>query len=108
MPVQKMTPTELKNRLDAGENVLVIDVRNPYELELSSVEGFKHIEMSEIPDRINEIPKDQPVVFICRSGNRSLQVANFLVRKGFDNLFNLEGGILAWARDVDSSLPLNY
>lgn len=107
---QSITPTELKQRLDAGENLRVIDVRMPWELEVSHVDFAENIVMDEIPTRLHEIPRDQPLVLMCRSGSRSYQVAAFLENQGWSSqqLYNLEGGILAWAREVDPSLPKNY
>ena len=108
--IQEITPHELKDRLDDGEDILVIDVREPWELEVSKVDFAEHMVMNTIPGRIDDIPDDKHVVFICRSGNRSYQVAMFLVQNGWDPeyLHNLDGGILAWARDIDPSLPTNY
>lgn len=108
--INGITPTELKIRLDANEKLLVIDVRLPEELEVSSVDFTTHIPMQEITQHLDEIPKDQPVVFLCRSGVRSMQVAQYLVQNGWEaeNLLNLDGGILRWAKDVDPSLPEHY
>jgi rhodanese-related sulfurtransferase len=110
MPISSITPLELKARLDAGEDIVVIDVRNDFELDISSVDFAKQIVLQELPSRVDEVPDDKPVVFICRSGSRSMQAAMFMMGQGWDadNLINLEGGILAWARDVDPSLPTNY
>lgn len=110
MNIGKINALELKKRLDAGEDLLVIDVRMPWELEISSVDFAQHIVLNELPGRTSEIPKDKNIVFICRSGSRSMQACLFLASQGWeaDKLFNLEGGILGWARDVDPSLPLTY
>lgn len=107
MPIQNMTPQQLKTRLDAGEDMLVIDVRNPYELEIASVDFAKHIVLNELPDSLDEIPKDKPIVLLCRSGSRSMQAAYFLANEGWDenNLFNVQGGIIAWSREIDPSIP---
>lgn len=108
--IGSMTPLELKARLDAGEDLLVIDVRNDWELEISSVDFATHIVLFDLPQRADEVPMDRPVVFICRSGNRSLQAAYFLANNGWpaENMYNLEGGILRWAREVDPTLPMSY
>jgi adenylyltransferase/sulfurtransferase len=108
--INEITPTELKARLDANVEILVIDVRQPWELEVSTVDFTTHIEMTQIPQHINEIPKDKPIVLMCRSGVRSMKVAEFLSRSGWpsENLLNLEGGILAWAQEIDPTLPENY
>jgi rhodanese-related sulfurtransferase len=108
--IQSIVPNDLKIRLDAGEDIAVIDVRQDWELEVSSLGFAKQIVLNELPVRADEIPQDKPVVFICRSGNRSMQAAQFFAVQGWpvENLYNLEGGILRWARDVDPSLPTNY
>lgn len=108
--IVNISPSDLKARLDAGEDILVIDVRNPFELEISSVDFAQHIVLDELPERLNEIPKDREVVLMCRSGGRSMQACKFLIAQGWpeENLINLEGGILAWAQEVDSSLPTYY
>jgi rhodanese-related sulfurtransferase len=88
--------------------VVVIDVRNDWELEVSSLEFARQIVMDNIPSSLDEIPKDKPVVLICRTGNRSWQVANFLVQKGWDQakVFNLEGGINGWAMEIDPDIQM--
>lgn len=110
MPVRNIRPRELKAWLDAGEDVVVIDVRQPEELEISSLDFARHIVLHELPDRLDEIPEDKTVVFICRSGGRSMHAAYFLANQGWDEnkLVNLDGGILAWAQEVDPSLPKFY
>ena len=108
MAVENITPTELKAKLDAGEDLVVIDVRNQWELDISSVDFANHIVLNELPDRMDEVPEDKPVVLMCRSGGRSMQAANFLAANGYENLINLQGGILGWAQDVDPSLPQDY
>lgn len=108
--IQDITPQELKDKLDNGEDIVVIDVREPWELDISKVDFAEHIVMNTIPQRIDDIPEDKPVVFICRSGGRSMQVALFMAQNGWDPeyLYNLQGGILAWARDIDPTLPTHY
>ncbi|NJL94387.1 MAG: rhodanese-like domain-containing protein [Anaerolineae bacterium] len=110
MIIGSMTPQQLKQYLDAGDPVVVIDVRNPWELEISQMAFARLIVLDELPERMDEIPKDQMVVLVCRSGGRSQMAGDFLATQGWDpqRLFNLEGGILGWARDVDPSLPAFY
>lgn len=103
-----ITPRELKTRLDSGEAITVIDVREDWELEVSKVDFATHIPMNEIPGRMDEIPQDGPVVFLCRTGHRSARVAEYLASMGWENVMNLENGILGWAADVDPSLPGFY
>lgn len=103
--VAELTPRELRARLDAGEEPLVLDVREDWELGIARLPGVVHIPMREIPARLGELERDRDIVVMCRSGGRSLQVAEFLERNGFPSVANLKGGILAWARDVDPSVP---
>ena len=108
--IQQITSTELKSRLDSGEELVVIDVRNEWELAKSKVPFAQHIVLHDIPSRMDEIPQDKTVVLMCRSGGRSMQAAMFLAQNGYDtsNLINLSDGILGWAKDVDPSLPRDY
>jgi rhodanese-related sulfurtransferase len=102
--VNEITVQELKARREAGSGPLVIDVREKWELELASLPDVRHIPMGEIPARLAELDPHQEIVVLCRSGGRSMQVAQFLARNGFENVANLTGGILAWSRDVDPSV----
>jgi rhodanese-related sulfurtransferase len=102
--VNEITVQELKARREAGSGPLVIDVREKWELEVASIPDVRHIPMGELPARLAELDPHQETVVMCRSGGRSMQVAQFLTRNGFENVANLTGGILAWSRDVDPSV----
>lgn len=78
------------------EDVLVLDVREQWEYDEGHIPGVTLIPMNEVSSRLNEIPTDIPVIVTCRSGNRSGQVTEYLREQGFDNVHNMEGGILAW------------
>ncbi len=106
--MRQLSATELSVMLQApaGERPVVIDVREPWELELAKIDGATHLPMGEIPARIQEIDPAHPTVVICHHGVRSLQVVAYLQRMGFDNLHNLSGGIDAWSRTVDRSVPV--
>jgi len=98
--IRQLTVRELKERLDKGTNDFVlIDVREPWELNVCSLPGTMSIPMRAIPARYPELP------LMCHHGVRSQQVAYFLERQGFDKLNNLVGGIAAWAREVDPKMP---
>lgn len=102
--MSNITPKALKQRLDAGETITVIDVREAWELNIARLDFAQHIPMGQILGRLNDIPRDLPVVIMCHVGGRSAQVTNYLKGIGFDNVLNLEGGILGWAETVDPGL----
>ncbi|HKU13781.1 MAG TPA: rhodanese-like domain-containing protein [Steroidobacteraceae bacterium] len=104
MTVAEITPAEFVARRDGGESLTLLDVREDWELGVASVPGVVHIPMGEVADRLGELDRGREVVVLCRSGRRSLQVANFLQQNGFQAL-NLAGGILAWSRDLDATIP---
>ncbi len=98
--VGAITPTEFTARQQAGENLFLLDVREPVEVAASSVAGAVHIPMGEVPARLAELPRDREVVVMCLAGGRSLRVANFLAAQGFQPVTNLTGGITAWAAEI--------
>lgn len=102
--IEELTVDQLKARLDAGETPLVIDVREAWELDISKVPFALHIPMGQVADRLGELDPANPVIVMCRSGGRSLQVARFLASQGFRSVANLSGGILAWGERIDPSL----
>ena len=102
--MKEKTVTELKQMLDSGENFQLIDVREPNEYEICHLKS-ELIPMNEIPDNIDKISKDKPVVIHCRSGARSGRICDYLEQThGFTNLYNLKGGILAWADQIDPNM----
>lgn len=102
----ELTPREFLDRRDSGEDMTLLDVREDWEVKLAPVPTHTvHIPMGEISDRIAELDPHKETVVICRSGGRSAQVAEFLARQGFDKVFNLSGGILAWSRVIDPRIP---
>ena len=102
--MKEVTPAELKKMLDDKEDFVLIDVREPHEAEIASI-GGKLIPVATVFHNLHEIPKDKKVVIHCRSGARSGSVILALEqREGYTNLYNLKGGILAYADQVDPSL----
>ncbi|MEO8383221.1 MAG: molybdopterin-synthase adenylyltransferase MoeB [Acidobacteriota bacterium] len=100
-----ITPAEVSQRLAAGEDLVLIDVREPVEWNLGHIENATHIPMNQVPQRLAEIPKDRDVVLICRSGGRSSHVQGHLLgTAGYTRVKNLVGGMQRWARDVDPSM----
>jgi sulfur-carrier protein adenylyltransferase/sulfurtransferase len=94
-----------KRLLDAsGQAASLIDVREPYELEICAIQAAEHIPMRQIPERLDSLPKDKHLLILCHSGGRSLRVTEFLRARGFKSVSNVEGGIDAWAEEIDPSL----
>lgn len=101
----EITAFELKAKLESGERVTLIDVREPFEREIVHIGGTL-IPVGEVVQRLEEIPRDHPVVVYCKSGGRSGSIVEGLQKSfGFTNLINLKGGVLGWRRDVDPKLP---
>ncbi|HYW52710.1 MAG TPA: rhodanese-like domain-containing protein [Candidatus Elarobacter sp.] len=96
---------ELKRRHDAGERLVLLDVREPDEVATASIPWATAIPMMQIPARIGEIPRDVPVVVMCHHGGRSERVAQYLAAQGYAGAVNLNGGIDAWSASVDPSVP---
>ncbi|MFQ5538479.1 MAG: molybdopterin-synthase adenylyltransferase MoeB [Gemmatimonadota bacterium] len=101
-PVPEVTPGEVEELLAGGGSALLLDVREPWEWEVSSLEteGAVLMPLGEVERRMDELPRDRPIVVYCRSGERSRDAARLLLKAGFAEVYNLRGGILAWARDV--------
>lgn len=91
--------------VSAEDQPQLLDVREPWELEIARLPGITHIPMREVPARWRELDSARPLVCVCHHGVRSLQVALFLARHGFDPIYNLVGGIDAWSREVDPECP---
>lgn len=104
--MKQMTATELQALLDSGVKPLMIDVREGHELSNGVIVGAVHIPMNEVPARLEDFAaqQDKPVVLICRSGQRSAQVGQFMEHVGFNDVINLDGGMNSWATDVDTSM----
>ena len=85
---------------------VLLDVREPWEVDTCRIDGAISIPMRSIPARLAELDEDTPLVCICHHGARSLQVAHFLEQHGFDEVANLTGGVDAWARQVDPTMPI--
>ncbi len=101
-----VTPQELKNRLDAGEPLLLLDVREPEELEISEFPyPYKHIPLDDLPERVHELDLTSDIVVFCRNDQRSRLAAQMLQRMGFSRVKVLKGGINAWSQEIDPSVP---
>ncbi|MDQ3891827.1 MAG: molybdopterin-synthase adenylyltransferase MoeB, partial [Actinomycetota bacterium] len=102
--VPEITVQELKKRLDNGENLSVLDVREPHEYEVANI-GARLIPLNELPERLAELDRDVPLAVHCKTGGRSARAVKLLQETGFQNAFNVEGGITAWSEEIDPSVP---
>lgn len=104
--MHEITATELKQKLDDGEDIQIIDVREPDEYEIASIPSSTLIPLRQILNRMSEIDSSRETVVHCKTGGRSTQAINALTRAGFSGkLTNLKGGITAWSNEVDPSVP---
>lgn len=102
--IPEITPVQLKSRLDAGDDLFILDVREPHEYQICHLEGHL-IPLNDLPRRVGELDSAREIVVHCRSGQRSAQAVEFLQKAGFKKVANLAGGILAWSDQVDPSVP---
>jgi rhodanese-related sulfurtransferase len=104
--MRHFTARDLKSRLDGPEPTpILLDVREPWEFGICRIDGARLLPMRNIPSSLDELDRDGEIVVICHHGIRSRQVAMYLEHEGFGNVINLEGGVAAWARDVDPDMP---
>jgi len=101
--IPQLSVRDLKQRIDRGEDVYIIDVREPFEYQIANI-GGRLIPQREVPMRLGEIDRNREVIVQCRSGARSQKIAEFLKQSGYPSVVNLEGGILAWADQIDASV----
>ncbi len=102
--VPAVTVEELKKKLDAKADIFVLDVREPHEYQICNLNGYL-IPVGDLPKRVNELDSSREIIAHCRSGVRSAKAVNFLRRSGFKKVYNLTGGILAWADKIDPTMP---
>jgi adenylyltransferase/sulfurtransferase len=102
--IPEIQPEELKRRLDAQEDIFVLDVREPHEYQIVNIKGHL-IPLGDLPTRVHELDSSREIVVHCKSGARSAKAVDFLRKSGFKRAANLTGGILAWADRIDRSLP---
>lgn len=95
--INEMEVTELVQLKEDGEKVRVIDIRQPAELNSGIIPGAEALPMHIIPLRMNELKREEKLIMVCRSGARSAQACMYLQQQGYDNVFNLRGGMMAWA-----------
>ncbi|HVN64854.1 MAG TPA: rhodanese-like domain-containing protein, partial [Candidatus Binataceae bacterium] len=103
--IEEIDPIDLKARLDRGEGVFVLDVREAGEIAIAPFPGATHIPMGDIPARLAELDSEREIVVVCHHGIRSAQVARYLSGNGFERVLNLSGGIDAWSETADPATP---
>ena len=104
--MEEITATELKERLDKGDDIQIIDVREPNEYEIARIPDSRLIPLGQVLNRQSEIDPERETVVHCKMGGRSAKAIEALQRSGFQGrLMNLKGGITAWSNEVDSSVP---
>lgn len=102
--VPEITARELKQRLDQGDDLFILDVREPHEYQICNLKGHL-IPLGELPRRVHELDSSHEIIAHCRTGKRSAQAVDFLRKAGFRKTYNLRGGILSWSTEVDPTLP---
>ena len=104
--MEEITPTELKQRLDRGDDIQIIDVREANEVAIGRIPNSVHIPLAQVLARVDEIDSNREAVVHCKMGGRSARAIEALQRSGFQGkLINLKGGITGWSNEVDPSVP---
>jgi molybdopterin/thiamine biosynthesis adenylyltransferase/rhodanese-related sulfurtransferase len=101
-----ITATELNERLRKGDDLFLLDVREPMEWDAGHLEQAKHVPLRQVPGALGDIPRDREIVCICRSGGRSAQAQQYLRQNGYDRVLNLSGGMKSWAASVDPGVTV--
>ncbi len=102
----EITVTELNQRIQSGESPFILDVREEHEVVVAKIEGTSHIPMNQVMARLDEIDPDADIIVQCKTGGRSAKICTLLTEHNFQNVKNLKGGITAWSRIIDPSVPL--
>jgi len=100
-----ITPTELKSKLERGDQLVLLDVREQWEFDLAKLNGSTLIPLATLPQSLGKLNRDVEIIAICHHGMRSADATNFLLQQGYPNVKNLVGGIDAWSVQVDRSVP---
>jgi rhodanese-related sulfurtransferase len=98
-------PLQVKELLDGGTDMVLVDVREKWEFEYCHIPNSIHISVTDIPDNISKLETKKPLILVCHNGRRSRHIGEELIKNGFDNLINLKGGVDQWADDIDVSMP---
>lgn len=101
-----ITVQELKQKIDQGEKVVLIDVREPWEYSIAKIEGAQLIPLGMLAAEYKKLDPNGEIVIHCKMGMRSMDATQFLLQQGFTNVKNLTGGIIAWSQHIDPSVPI--
>ena len=102
----EISASQLSERLSRGEDLVLLDVREPYEFQAGHLEDAQHIPMQQVPHSVDQLPRNKEVVVYCRTGGRSARVQQFLMSQGFEKVKNLTGGMMAWKREIDPAMTV--
>jgi len=102
----EITVQELKDKMDENPNLQVLDVREPFEVQVGSIPGTIKIPMNAVPARMDELDKSTEIIVHCKSGMRSARICEFLAHNQFSNIINVKGGIKAWSIEIDSTIAV--
>ena len=102
--IQEISVQSLNKKINNKEKFSLIDVRENQELKISKIEESIHIPMNTIVDNMSKIDFSIPIIIMCKSGGRSAQVCQYLMDQGYSNIYNLKGGIISWALEIDSNM----
>lgn len=100
-----LSPKEVKAKLDRGDKIVLLDVREPAEDDIARIEGRVLIPLADLPQRVGELDPSAEIIAYCQAGIRSMKAAQFLRKQGFNNCWNMAGGIDLWSVEVDPSVP---
>ena len=102
--MRNLAPEQVQQLLELNPDILLLDVREKWELEICQIQPSLHIPMQEVPTALEQLDADRETVVICHHGARSMQVGSYLEQLGFSNIINLAGGVDAWAETIDSQM----
>jgi len=102
--IKEINALALKKKLDQNEKIMLIDVRESQEIKICKIKEALHIPMDEIPNNIDKIDTKRAIIVMCKSGVRSAQICHYLNEIGYLNVYNLKGGIINWALEIDTNM----
>ena len=103
---KEISVLELNEKMKNKDVFILLDVRNMHEVIFSKIDEAIHIPMNEIPSRLNEIDNSKDIIVQCKSGKRSAKVCQYLLQQSYKNVWNLKGGIIAWSKEIDSTIQV--